>query len=179
LFFDDFVAICHLASAIEILSDSNMHNAVNKPGAGASGFTLIEMMIVIAIVSVLASLAVPLYMDYVSKSQVTAAMSEITGAKGALEEKIHGGLTAAEATAISGSSAAVLRLIGLSAASSARCSSYTSTVSSAGSAVIQCVMVGNSAVEGKTITWSRDLTNIWSCVTTVISRIAPKACTGV
>ena len=142
------------------------------------GFTLIELMIVIAIIGVLASLAVPFYMDYVSKSQVAAALSEITSAKGAIEEKIHGGLTAAEATAISGSSATVLRLIGLSAVTSSRCSSYTSTVSSAGSAVIQCVMLGNSDVEGKTITWNRDVTNIWSCVTTVSNQIAPKACSG-
>jgi type IV pilus assembly protein PilA len=156
-----------------------MHHAAKKPKARASGFTLIELMIVISIIGVLASLAIPLYMEYVSKSQVAAALSEITGAKGAIEEKIHGGLTAAEATAISGSSAAVMRLIGLSAASSSRCSSYMSTVTSAGSAVIECVMVGNSAVEGKTITWNRDSTNAWSCATSVIIRIAPKACTGV
>ena len=144
------------------------------------GFTLIELMIVVAIVGVLASLAIPSYTDYVSKSQVTAALSEISGTKGTLEEEIHAGLTATEAAAMSGSDAAALRLIGLSAASSSRCSSYTSTVNSTGSAIIQCVMLGNSAVEGETITWSREGTNnIWSCATTVTSRIAPKVCTGI
>ena len=144
------------------------------------GFTFIELMITVGIVGVLASLAIPSYTDYVSKSQVAAALSEISGTKGTLEEKIHAGLTATEAAAMSGSDAAALRLTGLAAASSPRCSSYTSTVTLTGSAIIQCVMLGNSAVEGKTITWSRDGTNnIWSCITTVTSRITPKICTGV
>jgi type IV pilus assembly protein PilA len=177
--FGELVAICRGASAIKMPSNSPMYQAANKSVRRAAGFTLIEMMIVVAIIGVLASVAIPLYKDYVSKSQVTAAMSEITSAKGSLEEKIHGGLSAADVIAMSGSSATVLRLIGLSAANSSRCSSYTSTVNAAGSATIECVISGNSSVEGKTITWSRDVTNIWSCTTTVSTRIAPKACTGV
>lgn len=43
-----------------------------------SGFTLIELMIVIAILSILAALAIPAYQDYLAKSQVTAAFHEIS-----------------------------------------------------------------------------------------------------
>lgn len=41
------------------------------------GFTLIEMMIVVAIISVLAAIAIPAYGDYVRKSQVSEATSNL------------------------------------------------------------------------------------------------------
>lgn len=45
------------------------------------GFTLIELMIVVAIIGVLAAISIPLYQNYVAKSQITAAIAELNGAK--------------------------------------------------------------------------------------------------
>lgn len=50
------------------------------------GFTLIELMIVIAIIGILAAVALPAYQDYTARSQVSEALSLSSGAKGAVTE---------------------------------------------------------------------------------------------
>ncbi|OOD17684.1 pilin [Stenotrophomonas maltophilia] len=45
------------------------------------GFTLIELMIVVAIIAILAAIALPAYQDYTSKSKVTAALADLASHK--------------------------------------------------------------------------------------------------
>ncbi|CAJ0714753.1 Fimbrial protein [Ralstonia edaphis] len=68
-----------------------LRSSVRNPAQ--AGFTLIELMIVVAIVGILAAIAVPAYQDYVSRSRVTEGLTLAASAKTAVAENAAAGVS--------------------------------------------------------------------------------------
>ncbi|WP_028310184.1 pilin [Derxia gummosa] len=131
------------------------------------GFTLIELMIVVAIIGVLVSIAVPIFASYRSRAKVTAAYSEISSVRTQFDEKLNNGDPVAD-----------IRDVGLSS-STHNCGSINLTGNGDGSHSISCtITAATPEVEGRTVTLTRTASGLWSCTTSAAAEYAPKNCTS-
>lgn len=170
-----------LAQPLQYLSQVYRQQGLSPPGltliieeiynmkSMQKGFTLIELMIVVAIIGILAAIALPAYQDYVAKSQATAGLADIRGGVTAYEEGIQSGNRTDTLNAAA---------IGLQA-STARCSAIGTGSNWNGSdGKITCTLKGNPKVLSKVVTLTRSTTSgAWKCtVPSLEAKYLPTGC---
>jgi len=135
------------------------------------GFTLIELMIVVAIIGILAAVAIPAYQDYIARSQVSEAVSLTAGGKTPLAEFFADkGVWPSTADIVMGNTAG----------------KYVSNITLGGNAgtvgTIQVIAsmksAGvNSSITGSTLILTSNDGKSWNCTSgTVSSKYRPAAC---
>lgn len=152
------------------------------------GFTLIELMIVVAIIGIAAAIAVPQYQSYVVRTQVTRAVME----SGALRDDVESCLLNGQLVVGTGTLECDLGAVGSSilvgnsqtgvplppntgAPQVANLASMTPTITARFGNGASSVL---SAAPGSTVTWSRSAAGAWTCTTSasIAAKYRPAGC---
>jgi type IV pilus assembly protein PilA len=150
------------------------------------GFTLIELMIVVAIIGILAAIAIPQYQTYVIKTQVTRAMGEAGAIKTAIEACIvEGKLVVGNAAGQCDPQATASSILTGASQTGLAGTGYpqVGNLANAGTGPVTITATfgtGAAAVlNGQTVTWTRDFAaGSWACTSAagIAAKYKPTGC---
>lgn len=142
------------------------------------GFSLIELMIVVAIIGILAAFAIPAYQNYIARTQVSEALSLASALKSAVVDTFaQDGSCVNNATVATNGVALASSIVG----------KYVGSVTTGGTATTGCTITAamrptgvSTDVQGKPLTLTMGNANgslVWVCSSTTIDqKYLPKSC---
>ena len=157
------------------------------------GFTLIELMIVIAIIGILAAIAIPQYQNYIGRANVAAAVQTLSSNKTGLENYVMENgffpdgktpVRAESGTVAAGNFVAALPDqtkgpgLGIVEPTFGTISLVQVGETSGAGAIRIKMNTGNPGIKGKDVQLLRNADGTWTCETTIDAKYVSKACSN-